>query len=233
MAFPKRVVIVEDEVVTQRYLKDIMDQFNVDVVGCFNNGEDTLKALKKDECDMILMDINIKGSMDGVRLTKRILDVYMVPIIFITAHNDTQTFEEVLLLSPYGFIAKPFSQKELEITMQIAYKRFLVPETEFPNEAEESIEIIINDYFTYVVSKSTLYYKGASTKLGLKQTKLIEILCKNLNQEVSNESIKMHVWDGDMVTDASLRTLVYKIRKVLPELPLISHSKQGYGIMTS
>ena len=231
MSFPKRVIIVEDEVVTQRYLKDIMDQINVDVVGCFNNGEDTLKALQKDECDMILMDINIKGSMDGLRLTKRILDVYMVPVIFITAHNDTQTFEEVLLLSPYGFMAKPFSQKELEITMQIAYKRFLVHETEFSNEAEESIEIIINDYFTYVVSKSTLYYKGESTKLSLKQSRLIELLCKNLNHEVSNESIKMYVWDGDIVTDASLRTLIYKTRKVLPKLSLMSCNKQGYSIM--
>lgn len=233
MSFPKSVVIVEDEVVTQRYIKDIMNEYNVDVLGCFSNGEDALSGLRKSECDMVLMDINIKGAMDGLRLTKRILEEYTVPVVFISAHNDAKTFEEVLALSPYGFVAKPFSQKELEIAMQIAYRRFLVHERELPEEIEAKKEIKINSNFTYVVPKSTLYYKGEAIKLSLKQTKLTELLCKNLNNEVSSESIKIHVWGGDIVTDSSLRTLIYKVRKVLPELPLVSHSKLGYSIVVS
>ncbi|MBT8348995.1 MAG: DNA-binding response regulator, partial [Sulfurovum sp.] len=62
MGLPQNVVIVEDEVITQRYLQDILTHSDVNVSGCFDNALDTLEALKQNiNCEMILMDINIKG----------------------------------------------------------------------------------------------------------------------------------------------------------------------------
>ncbi len=109
MALPKNIVIVEDEVITQRHLQDILSQHQVNVSGCFDNAADTIEALDHIVCDMILMDINIKGPVDGIQLAKKILETQPLPIIFITAHNDDATLEELLELAPYGFISKPFS----------------------------------------------------------------------------------------------------------------------------
>ena len=123
---PAEIIIVEDEVITQRYLQTIFAQHNIEVTECFDNGLDTLEALKTISCNMILMDINIKGAMDGIQLSKKILLHYDIPIVFITAHNDDETIEEILELAPYGFITKPFSSKEVLVTIKIAYKRYLV-----------------------------------------------------------------------------------------------------------
>ena len=126
MSLPQNVVIVEDEVITQRYLQDILSNIEVNVSGCFDNASDTLEALKSISCDMILMDINIKGPVDGIQLAKIILETHTLPVIFITAHNDDATLEELLELAPYGFIGKPFSSKEILVTLRIAYKRYLI-----------------------------------------------------------------------------------------------------------
>ena len=124
MVFPENIVIVEDETITQRYLQEIVVQHDVTVSGCFDNATDTLEALKHIECNMILMDINIKGPVDGIQLARTILKTYNIPIVFITAHNDDETFQEVLELSPYGFIEKPFSSKDVAFTLQLAYQRY-------------------------------------------------------------------------------------------------------------
>ena len=126
MALPQNIIIVEDEAITQRYLQDILSNNHVNVSGCFDNASDTLEALKNIDCDLILMDINIKGPVDGIQLSKKILETYTLPIVFITAHNDDATLEELLELAPYGFIGKPFSSKEILVTLKIAYKRYLI-----------------------------------------------------------------------------------------------------------
>ena len=125
MTLPQNIVIVEDEVITQRYLQDIFAQYNVHVAGCFSSAKETMAHFKDLICDMVLMDINIKGPVDGIQLAREILNHYKIPIVFISAHNDDATLEEILELAPYGFVAKPFSSKEIIVALQIAYKRYL------------------------------------------------------------------------------------------------------------
>lgn len=234
MGLPKNILIVEDEVITQRYLQDILANNNINVSGCFDNASDTLDALKSMHCDMILMDININGSMDGIQLAKKILEIYTFPIVFITAHNDDATLEELLELAPYGFISKPFSSKEVATTLKIAYKRYLIhSEVTKIKMSDESTDIIINKYYTYSLKLSILYYDGQAVKLNNKQNKLLEILSKNINHTVGYDILIAHLWDDDNIADSTLRTLVYSVRKLLPDLPIISQSKVGYLLQAS
>ncbi len=234
MGLPKNILIVEDEVITQRYLQDILAHNDVNVSGCFDNALDTLEALKSMHCDMILMDINIKGPMDGIQLAKKILETYTFPIVFITAHNDDATLEELLELAPYGFISKPFSSKEIATTLKIAYKRYLIhSEVAKVKMTDEPTDIIINQYYTYSLKSSTLYYDGQAIKLNNKQNKLLEILSKNINQTVGYDMLIGYMWDDETIADSTLRTLVYSVRKLLPDLPIISHSKVGYSLQNS
>ena len=234
MSLAQNIVIVEDEVITQRYLKDILASKNVNVSGCFDNALDTLEALKNIECEMILMDINIKGPMDGIQLARKILETHTLPIVFITAHNDDETLEELLELAPYGFISKPFSSKEILTTLKIAYKRYLIhSEVSEVKTNEEPTDIVINEYYTYSRNVSVLYYDGQATKLNKKQSQLLDILSKNINHTVGYDTLISELWEDDTVADSTLRTLVYSVRKLLPDLPIVSHSKVGYSLQSS
>jgi DNA-binding response OmpR family regulator len=227
MSLPKNIMIVEDEAITQRYLKDILAQYEINVIGCFDNAVHVREALKTTSCDMILMDINIKGSMDGIQLVREILNTYTLPVVFITAYSDEETLEEVLELSPYGFIVKPFSSKEIYVTLKVAYKRFLTDE-ERSYDADADKYIVINEQYTFSLQTSMLYYRNEIVKLNFKQNKFIEVLVENLNNTVPFEVLVPTIWGTDSIANSTLRTLVYTIRKITPDLPLHSYSKKGY-----
>jgi len=227
MILPPNIVIVEDEVITQRYLQDIFTQHAVNVVGCFDNAKTTLAEIKHMKCDMILMDINIKGPMDGIQLAREILRTYTIPIVFITAHNDDDTVEELLELAPYGLIAKPFSSKEVLNTLKIAYKRYLTQSENKPIK-EKQRDIIINNTYIYSQHDRALYENKISVKLNQKQSLLLDILIENINHTVGYDILISHIWGDEAIADSGLRTLIYSLRKLLPDLPIISYSKVGY-----
>ncbi len=232
MVFPNNIVIVEDETITQRYLQDIFAQYDVTVSGCFDNAVDTIEALKSIDCDMILMDINIKGSVDGIQLAKDLLKKYDFPIVFITAHNDDETFQEVLELSPYGFIEKPFSRKDIVFTLQLAYQRYLSHENNSKVKPTNEIReyLILNEHYSYSRPLKILYHDDQPVKLSVKQSKLLEVLIKNVNHTVGYDVLTSAIWENDLVADSALRTLVYSVRKTFPDLPVFSYSKIGYSI---
>ena len=230
----KRIVIVEDEVITQRFLQDIFGQYDTTISGCFDNAGDVMANIKDMKCDMILMDINIKGPVDGIQLARKILDKYEIPIVFITAHNDDETVEETLELSPYGFICKPFTSKDVIVTIQIAYKRYLAHNKvlEVKDEIATNQDIIVSEKYTYVQDDSQLYEDGKPVDLTKNQHMLVSVLMQNINQTVSYDTLVATIWGDTPIADSALRTLVYSVRKLLPALPIVSHSKIGYALET-
>ena len=232
MDMPQKIMIVEDEVITQRYLKNILGQYKVECVDCYDNAKDALNQIKNKSYDLILMDINIKGSMDGIQLAREILRTHTVPMVFITAHNDKETFQEVLELSPYGFIEKPFSSVDVEVAVQLAYKRYMVNKEESVKavKIEENTTIIITEHYSYCCDLNELYCDNELVKLNSKQNKLLKILSLNINSIVGYDTLVMDIWEDTEIADSALRTLVYSIRKTLPNLPIISHSKIGYAL---
>ena len=227
MTLPKAVLVVEDEVITQRYLLNILQEAGVEDSACVDNATDAIEAMKEGSYEMILMDINIKGATDGIQLSKMLLQHYRLPIVFISAYSDDETLDEVLELSPYGFITKPFSSKEVKVTLQIAYKRFLTHEVGEPKKSRDE-EIVINEDYIFSLDTSMLYHQNKLVKLNAKQNKFLKILAKNMNHTVSFEEIIANVWGNKTVADSALRTLAYSIRKRVPDLPIHSYSKKGY-----
>ena len=235
MILPPNIVIVEDEIITQRYLQDIFKQFDVNVTGCFDNGLETIEALKDIKCDLLLLDINIKGAMDGIQLARHILREKTLPIVFITAHNDDDTLEEILELAPYGFIGKPFSSKDIAVTLQIAYKRYLTQSKTHDSKNKTDVEvsdIMINGKYKYSQELSKLYDNNREVKLNKNQIELLGILVKNINRIVHYDVLVNRIWEDDDIADSALRTLIYSLRKLLPDLPIVSHSKMGYMLAT-
>lgn len=232
MLLPKSILIVEDDIVTQGIIKEILTQLDIHIFTCVDNASDAMEALIDGDFEMILMDINIKGSVDGIQLSNKILDNYVIPIVFVSAHSDEDILEEVLDAAPYGFVLKPISSRDMKVILMIAFKRFITHEkTHSYIMAECTHEhITINSAFTYSLKLGTLYYNERPVRLSIKQNNLIEALSKSLNHPISYDALITLIWEGDVVSDSSLRTLVYSIRKLVPDLPLFSHSKIGYGL---
>jgi len=233
MTLPSDIMIVEDEVITQRYLQTIFSQHNIESIKCFDNALDVLESLKTVSCSMILMDINIKGATDGIQLARQIVHHYNIPIIFITAHNDDDTLDELLELAPYGFITKPFSSKEVLVAVQVAYKRHLVDKNKVNKSSEELSVIQINENLIYFEKLRELHCEGETVKLNANQSKLLEILVEHKSHIVEYDTLIYFIWKEVPIADSALRTLVYSLRKLLPRLPIVSHSKMGYSLRVS
>jgi len=232
MAFPKKILIVEDDSITQRHLEGIFHEQGVECV-CVDNAEDAIQVLHEDVYDMAMVDINIKGPVDGLQLSRKILDNHIIALAFVTAYTDDKTIEEALEVGPYTIITKPFTQREVIVSVQVAYKRFLTHEKAYrynvPSEGKQET-IKINEIFSYATKPETLYYNEIPLRLSIKQRKLIGVLVENINNIVSYGTLNEAIWADTTLPLNSLRTLVYTIRKQFPELDIVSHSKAGYAL---
>lgn len=115
-----RVLIVEDEIVVASEIKLRLEAMGFMVIGIVNNGRDAILSANENDPDVILMDITLKGNMDGLEATRQINEETGIPVIFITAHTDTPTLDSAREASSHGIFTKPFSDDELKSAIQQA-----------------------------------------------------------------------------------------------------------------
>jgi len=116
----ERVLIVEDEKIIAIDLQRRLERFGYSVVGMAGEGKEAVALALELEPDIILMDIMLAGSMDGVEAAKTIKASKDIPFIFLTAYTDEKTLERAKEVQPYGYILKPFKERELYTTIDIA-----------------------------------------------------------------------------------------------------------------
>ncbi|MDG1113349.1 MAG: EAL domain-containing protein [Pseudomonadales bacterium] len=115
-----RVFVVEDEVLVARDIKSRLEKLGYQVIGTAARGDDAVTRVLSERPDLILMDINLKGDMDGIEAADRIRAEADLPIIFCTAYSNDETLARAKVTVPYGYVLKPFDNRELEITIEIA-----------------------------------------------------------------------------------------------------------------
>lgn len=115
-----RVLIVEDEIVVASEIKLRLEAMGFSVIGIVNNGRDAIAQANEHYPDVILMDITLKGKMNGLEATREINKETDIPVIFITAHTDTPTLDSARKASSHGIFTKPFSDDELMAAIQQA-----------------------------------------------------------------------------------------------------------------
>ncbi len=119
-----QVLIVEDETLVALELEMFISNLGFNIVAICSNANSTLETLKSHKTDIILMDINIKGEINGVDLAQIIKTKYKnIQIIFLTAHIDEKNRKLAALSNPLAFLAKPFNQDELKDTLLLAQKK--------------------------------------------------------------------------------------------------------------
>ena len=116
----KSLLVVEDEALVARDIKARLTRMGYLVLGTAGRGEEAIEKALALRPDLILMDINLKGEIDGVEAAIRIRALYDVPVIFCTAFSNEATLERAKVSEPYGYVLKPFDNRELEINIEIA-----------------------------------------------------------------------------------------------------------------
>jgi signal transduction histidine kinase/BarA-like signal transduction histidine kinase len=135
-----RVMIVEDERVVAFNLQQRLRRLGYEVPAVAASSEQALLGVDQNNPDIVLMDINIEGDMDGIQTAERIGFSSAVPVIYLTAHSEEATLARARLTKPYGYLIKPFSERELHATIQMALQRW---ETEKAlRAAKREIEIV-------------------------------------------------------------------------------------------
>ena len=115
-----KVLIAEDETLVARDTENMLLNFGYEVLGIAGSGEKAVSLAGDLSPDLVLMDIHLKGTMDGVEAARRIRDVYGIPVIFVTAHADEDTLQRAKQAGPIGYFLKPFNEKELRMTVETA-----------------------------------------------------------------------------------------------------------------
>ncbi len=126
---PARILIVEDERITAEDLRDILVDLGYDVVGVVSSGAEAIAAVERTSPDLALMDIRIKGEMDGTETARILRQRFNVPVIYLTAHADRQTLDRAKVAEPLGYIVKPFQETELQASVEIALYKQAVDRT--------------------------------------------------------------------------------------------------------
>ncbi|MBF0516186.1 MAG: diguanylate cyclase [Nitrospirae bacterium] len=115
-----RIMIVEDEMISSTYIQSILEQLGYIVTSVVMSADEAIKQTDQDRPELILMDIHIKGSMDGIDTAHEIRMRFDIPIVYLTAHADASTVERAKITEPFGYVIKPVEAKELKTSIEIA-----------------------------------------------------------------------------------------------------------------
>lgn len=244
-----KILIVEDESIIALNIKEILTNFGYEISGIAPNGEKALHLASTKSPDLVLMDITLQNREDGIDVAEQISKLRTIPIIFLTANDKNKTIDRAINIKPYGYILKPFKEIELKTAIEIALKTFeenqkltsKIIEIKSENvslqskihldEQKKQRFIKLSHGYIYDNENFLLLFNGETFELNDKENKLLKLLIKNIGRVVPVEQIEDFVWDGELVGEGALRSLMFRIRQKLPKDFITCHSKIGYKIL--
>ena len=115
-----QILIVEDEGIIAKDIQNTLESLGYAVPAIASSGEEAIKKTAETLPDLVLMDIVLEGHMDGVEAAEQIRDRFDIPVVYLTAYADNKTLQRAKITEPYGYILKPFSERELYTTIEMA-----------------------------------------------------------------------------------------------------------------
>ena len=120
---PARILIVEDERIVAEDLSIMLASLGYEVAGIAGSGEDAIALAEAENPDLILMDIMLSGKLDGISAADRIQTIRTTPVIYVTAYADDVLLSRAKKTEPFGYIVKPFNEREIRSNIEIALYR--------------------------------------------------------------------------------------------------------------
>ncbi|MCD6234373.1 MAG: response regulator [Candidatus Marinimicrobia bacterium] len=191
---PFKIGIVEDSAIISMTLKKLVEQYGYQVVGPFGNADEALTCFSSGPPDLILMDIVLNGSMDGIGLAREINRRIHIPIIYITGHSDETKLKRAKSTAPLGYIIKPFDPKQLQITLNMAFRKIETDKQLL--RYQKRLEEMVNEK-TYDLQREIERRKTVESSL-VRQNEELVALNKELklkNQQIMTKTLKLYQKD--------------------------------------
>jgi PAS domain S-box-containing protein len=119
-----KILIVEDEYILAINLQETLESLGYSVPAIADSGEEAIEKAAELRPNLVVMDIRLRGEMDGIQAAEHIWNHLQIPVIYITGHSDKSTVERATLTLSFGYLLKPFKEQELHIAIQTALHRY-------------------------------------------------------------------------------------------------------------
>ena len=179
----RRILIVEDQRLIAADLENTLKKLGYVVVGNVASGEEAISKSDQVRPELVLMDVRLRGEMDGIHAAEIIRDRFNLPVVYLTAYADEETILRAKKTTPYGYLVKPFNERELRATIEIAFythqmERTLADERAKRQGAEEFKILVdgVKDYAIFMLDgngRVTTWNSGAERLKGYKADEII------------------------------------------------------------
>lgn len=225
------ILIVEDESIIAMEIESYIKKLGYSVAAICSNAKDVLRVISEQKIDIVLMDICIKGELDGIETAALIKKSHpRIEIIFLTAHLDDYNIDRAIEVDPTAYLSKPFNREELRAFLKIALRR---ADKGLILYDEHKHHIILDDEFSYDPSTCTLYCCHEIIRLTKKESDLLKLLIQNKNNLVDFYSIENTIWADKISNTNTIRTLVKRLRQKLKHKFIETVSARGYRLLIS
>lgn len=160
-----KILIVEDEMLIAANIAIQLETLGYEVAGIIPRGEEAIRTVQSERPDLVLMDINLKGELDGIETATKMQQQAHIPIIYLTANADDAHFERAKATNPYAFLSKPFKKLDLQRAIELASARILQESNEPKAESnrlklEDRIFVKQNDLMCKILIADILYLEA-------------------------------------------------------------------------
>ena len=220
------ILIVEDESIVAMEIESYIRKLGYIVVDICSNANDAFHSMETHKVDIILMDICIKGTLDGIETAEIVKKQYpKIEIIFLTAHLDDYNVDRAIEIDPTAYLSKPFNREELRVFLKIAIRK--LEHTDIQKNINSN-HMVLDYEFSYDISTSTLYCCFEIIHLTKKETDLLELFIANKNNIVDFYTIENAIWPDKDSNTNTIRTLVKRLRQKLKHKFISTVSSRGY-----
>ncbi len=191
-----KILVVEDEILVATDIEESLESLGYEIQNAVATGNEAIAEVEKNLPDLILMDINLKGEMTGIEAATIISQNHNVPIIYLTANADLSTINQAKVALPYGYIIKPFTDKDLQTNIEIALFKF---ENDMKLKMESEQFNAFFDLKDHDKNQIIIHAHKGLEKINIEQVYFLE--------EKDHKTI-IHLFDEEVETDKKLEDMV-------------------------
>ena len=205
------ILIVEDELVTANALSDVLSDLGYRVIEIVDSSDEAIASIYRHIPDVVLMDIKLRGSDNGITAANEIHKIASIPIIYLTAFSDPEILDQVVSTSPYGYLTKPLRYAEVNMAIILALKK----------HHEEKIlqEALEKEKELHAIKSRILAMTSHEFSTPMSVIRLLTWKLQNFEDQLSKE--------GRAKNLASIESAIKDINWLLAEIKIISCSDSG------
>lgn len=219
------ILIVDNDLEIAQKIKSYLNSLGFNIVGITSCYEETSTFLSKERVDLLLIDIDINGRIDGIQCCDIIYNEYKIPSIFLTNYDDCETLFLIENSNSYGYFLKSSKKEVLKVNIMLVLSKLKKENSSVINR-----NINLKNEFSFCTKESILYHKQSEVNLTKQQRDLIHILSKYKGNNISYEMIFDYVWRDKRFCINKIRGSVFRLKKKIPTLQISNYQEIGYKI---